>query len=149
MPVIKIDGLLSVSIPEYQVDQRTNPANGNPWANEAEAAVWEAKTRKQMDADHAALVAPPAPPAPPLVGPPIASFDFYRRFTPGERIAIRSLAKVDPVAEDFMHTLDAAIASGTPVRRDDPDLVAGLAYLSTHPTPTPCLTSARTAELVT
>lgn len=58
-----------------------------------------------------------------------AAFDFYRRFTSPERIAIRTLAKTDPIAEDFLHTLDAAIASKSNVLAEDSDTVAGLSYL--------------------
>lgn len=57
------------------------------------------------------------------------AFDFYRKFTSAERIAIRERAKTDPIAEDIYGTLNAAIASGSNVRSDDPDTVAGLAYL--------------------
>ena len=57
------------------------------------------------------------------------AFDFYRKFTSVERIAIREFAKTDPVAEDFYATLNAAIASGANVRDDDVDTRNGLAYL--------------------
>ena len=57
------------------------------------------------------------------------AFDFYRKFTSGQRIAIRELAKTDPAAEDFMRTLDAAIASGARVVANDPDTANGMAYL--------------------
>jgi hypothetical protein len=57
------------------------------------------------------------------------AFDFYRRLTSAERIAIRERAKTDPIAEDIYATLNAAIASGANVRDDDPDTLAGLAYL--------------------
>lgn len=57
------------------------------------------------------------------------AFDFYRKFTSQERIAIRSRAKTDPVVEDIYATLNAAVASGANVRDDDPDTVQGLTYL--------------------
>lgn len=68
--------------------------------------------------------------------PPVAAtwpaFDFYRKFTSTERIRARALASVDPVADDIMRTLDAAIASGSNVRADDPDTINGLNYLSAY-----------------
>jgi len=72
-------------------------------------------------------------PDPPAVIPPNQwpAFDFYRKFTAAQRIAIRTLANTDPVVADFMHTLDSAIASGTSVIANDPDLTSGLAYLTT------------------
>lgn len=60
------------------------------------------------------------------------AFDFYRKFTSTERIRARALASVDPVADDIMRTLDAAIASGSNVRADDPDTINGLNYLSAY-----------------
>lgn len=59
------------------------------------------------------------------------SFDFYRRFTSAERILIRNTAKVDPIVEDFMHTLDAAIASKSNILASDQDTINGLNYLKT------------------
>jgi hypothetical protein len=53
------------------------------------------------------------------------AFDFLRRFEPQERIAARTLAKSDPVVEDFMDLLGRA----TNVVSDDPDTVAGMNYL--------------------
>jgi hypothetical protein len=78
----------------------------------------------------------------------IPSFDFYRRFTPAERIAVRALAKTDPIAEDFLHTLDSAIASQVNVRSDDPDTRAGLAYLEAMPVGNPVLSLGRSLELL-
>lgn len=52
------------------------------------------------------------------------AFAFLRRFTADERIGIRTRAKSDPVAEDFMALLDKA----SQVESDDADLVAGLTY---------------------
>lgn len=49
---------------------------------------------------------------------------FLQRMTPQERIAIRTAAKVDPVAEDFIHMLDIADDVGL----DHPDTIAGLGY---------------------
>ena len=78
----------------------------------------------------------------------IPAFDFYRRLTAAERIAIRMLAATDPIANDFLHTLDSAIASGTAVSATDPDLLAGMAYLQVHPAASPCLTAARVATIL-
>lgn len=84
---------------------------------------------------------------PPAVVRSWPAFEFYRRLTSAERIAVRSLAKTDPIAEDVIHTLDAAIASGTQVRSDDPDLIAGMAYLSATPVGSPVLAPGRAAEI--
>lgn len=86
-----------------------------------------------------------APPAEPKAW---QAFDFYRRFTTAERIAIRNLAQTDSIAADFMATLDATIASGARVVANDPDLLAGLGYLQTKPTGSPVLTAGRAAELL-
>lgn len=54
-----------------------------------------------------------------------SAFDFLRRFTVQERVAARTLAKTDPVVEDFMDLLNKAAN----VLSDDPDTVAGMGYL--------------------
>ena len=90
---------------------------------------------------------PPAP-TPPPAPTALPAFQFYRALTAAERIAIRALAASDPLAADFMHTLDNAIASATPVSKSDPDLVAGMNYLSTQPAGSPCITPARVAALM-
>lgn len=70
------------------------------------------------------------PDAPEVAAPRVwPAFDFYRKFTMAEYIAIKELAKTDPVADYFLGTLDRAIASGSNVRSDDPDTIGGLAYL--------------------
>lgn len=48
--------------------------------------------------------------------------EFKRRLTQPERVAIRTVAKENPVVEDFMDMLDSA----TEVRSDDPDVIGGL-----------------------
>ena len=83
-----------------------------------------------------------------IIQPIVQPFAFYRALTAAERIAIRALAATDPVATDFLHTLDNAIASGTPISKSDPDLIAGMAYLSTNPAVSPCITPARVATLM-
>ena len=72
------------------------------------------------------------------------AFDWYRRFSQAERIAIRTLAQTDAIATDIMTTLDHAIASGSNVRADDPDTINGLAYL----TSAGVLAMGRSAELL-
>jgi hypothetical protein len=52
-------------------------------------------------------------------------YTFLKRLTSAERIAIRTLAKTDVIAEDFMNLLDQ---SGD-VIRSNPDVLAGLNYL--------------------
>ena len=76
------------------------------------------------------------------------AFDFYRRFTVAERVGIRTLAQTDPIAADFIATLDATIASGARVLANDPDLIAGLGYLQTQPAGSPVFTAGRVAELI-
>ena len=77
-----------------------------------------------------------------------SAFDFYRKFTLAERIRVRALAATDPIANDIIHTLDSAMASGTPVRADDPETIDGLAYLSVNPSGDPAITPARAIELL-
>lgn len=76
--------------------------------------------------DHVELPAElPAEPAPlPLIV--WTPTGFLRRLTQDERIAARDLAKTDARAADFLHLLDRA----EEVRSDDPDTLAGLAYLT-------------------
>lgn len=52
--------------------------------------------------------------------------DFLRKFTPAERIAIRTAAKQVPELDDFMFLLEAAAE----VHSDNPDVVAGLTLLT-------------------
>ena len=60
------------------------------------------------------------PPAKPVL---LTQLAFLRRFTPQERIAIRS--STDPIIIDFLHLLSLA----QDVRLDDLDTVAGVNYL--------------------
>lgn len=53
------------------------------------------------------------------------SFDFLRRFTAAERVAARTLAKTNPIIEDFMDLLGKA----ENVLSSDPDTQAGMGYL--------------------
>jgi hypothetical protein len=66
--------------------------------------------------------------------------EFKRRMTQTERVTVRTLAKTEPVIEDFMDLLDAA----TEVRSDDPDLAAGLNMLES----VGVLTAGRTNEIL-
>lgn len=52
--------------------------------------------------------------------------DFLRKFTPAERIAIRTAAKQVPELDDFMFLLEAAAE----VHSDNEDVVAGLRLLT-------------------
>ena len=88
---------------------------------------------------------------PPVPAVPVRIFDafvFYRKFTSAERIAAKTLALTDMNAADFMHTLDNAIAAKANVRSDDPDTIAGLAYLSAMPVANPVLAAGRSAALL-
>ena len=71
----------------------------------------------------------------PFVPPPIterfiSGVEFLRRFTSAQRIAIRTLTKTDPVADDFMRLLDATIAQGSGVNLMDQDTIDGVGYLA-------------------
>lgn len=74
--------------------------------------------------NHDPLVEAPVDPA----QQPLRTWDqteFLRRLTQQERIAIRALARNNPVVEDY-----EALLKGTPrVRNDDPDVVGGLTML--------------------
>lgn len=59
------------------------------------------------------------------------ALDFVRRFTQAERIAIRTLAKSNGQAEDFLDLLDKAAAVGTHIHADDPDVINGLLAFTT------------------
>lgn len=63
--------------------------------------------------------------------PPLSwdAYDFKMRFTAAERMAVRSRAKTDPVAEDFMDMLDTAAATNTRIFSTDALVAAGLQYL--------------------
>ena len=60
----------------------------------------------------------------------ISGVEFLRRFTPAQRIAIRTLTKTDPIADDFMRLLDATIAQGSGVNLMDQDTIDGVGYLA-------------------
>jgi len=91
------------------------------------------------------IVPDPITPAPAASWP---AYEFYRRFTSAERIAIRALADVDPIEYDFLRTLEHAISSNSSVMSNDPDLIAGLAYLESHPIGSPCLSMGRAAIIL-
>lgn len=54
------------------------------------------------------------------------AYDFKLRFTPAERMAIRTAAKASPDVDDFLDLLDTAAATGTRIKADDALLNAGL-----------------------
>ena len=72
------------------------------------------------------------------------ALDFMRLFTQTERIAIRTLAKSNTAAEDFLDLLDKAAATGTLVHSNDPDLLAALSAFETAG----ALAEGRAAEIV-
>lgn len=55
----------------------------------------------------------------------VSSYEFMRRFTRDERIAIRTAAKTDPILEDWL--LMSGAATGIPL--NDADTQAGMDYL--------------------
>lgn len=68
----------------------------------------------------------PEPDPPPEPQPPeLDKVDFLRLFTQAERIAIRQMAKTDPVVEDYQYMLDNASV----IRLSDPDILAGVPLL--------------------
>ena len=79
-------------------------------------------------ATHDHLVVPdPIPPAPPPRPAPVfLPIEFLRRFTPVERMSIRSFSRVDQVAEDFMALLEMTDA----IHTNDVDVIRGLMYLT-------------------
>lgn len=117
------------------IEQDVDP--GNPWIDCTGTSVGPGWTRVND-----AWV--PAP-APRLQWP---AFVWVRRMTAAERIATRTLANTDPIANDFIHLLDWAVASGTPIYADDADFRAGLVYLSANPAGSPVLAAGRSDALV-
>lgn len=53
------------------------------------------------------------------------AWEFKRKFTRDERIAVRELAKTDAVAADLLDILDSA----PEIRSDDPDIVSAMLHL--------------------
>lgn len=148
------DGIYVIEVPELGILQKTDPATGLPFASEAAAQSWiDGYTAAHAAALAAAMVAEDARRAAEALSIAalprfVSGFEFLRRFTVAERIAVRALAKTDPVAEDFLHILDSAIASGTAVWTDDPDLISGMGYLSANPTGSPVLNATRAAQIL-
>ena len=64
---------------------------------------------------------PPEPVTPPPVRE-LQKVEYLKRFTQEERIAIRTSAKVNAVAEDYIELMNAA----TVVHLDDPDTIKGV-----------------------
>ena len=60
-----------------------------------------------------------------VIGHELDGLEFMRRLTAMERIAARTLAKTDPIMEDFVALLDKADV----VHTDDPDLRSGIGYM--------------------
>ena len=80
---------IEVLVPEYQINQLTDPNTGLPWASVALATAWMQTAIATAQAAAAALVAP-TPPAyvPPAPVRLLPLFDFYQRFTQAEMTAI-------------------------------------------------------------
>lgn len=75
-----------------------------------------------------------------LLAPSWTVYEFLKRLTTTERVAIRTLAKTNPNVEDFMDLLNQ---SGDVVRAN-PDVAMGLNYLTSLGT----LAPGRTAEIL-
>ena len=75
--------------------------------------------------DHVVVPDEPAPPAPPPPSFVWTRLEYLRRFTPAERITIRTAAAQSPVLNDYMQLLDLA----EEVRSDDPDTIAAVQML--------------------
>lgn len=58
-------------------------------------------------------------------GREISRVGFLKRFTQGERVTIRAVAKDNAVLDDFMALMDAT----DPINLDDPDTIAGMNLL--------------------
>lgn len=76
-----------------------------------------------------AYVAPPTPVPDVAPAKEWAALDFYNRFTPQQRIKIRTAAKTDALVDDLVRTLDLYIADRRIVRNDGGDMSQGLAHL--------------------
>lgn len=76
------------------------------------------------DHDHAEVIEVSEPVAP-TPGRVMTKLEFLRRFTGAERIALRTVAKENPVVEDYMALLDAA----QEVNTADPDTSGGVMML--------------------
>lgn len=70
----------------------------------------------------------------------ITRIEFLRLLRDTERVAIRTLARTDAFAEDFVALLDAA----PEVHLDDADVARGLSYLTSKN----CLTADRVVEVL-
>lgn len=57
----------------------------------------------------------------------VSAFEFYRRFPQATRNQLRALRRQNADIDDFLDTLDKAVASGTRVHENDPDVRAALA----------------------
>lgn len=75
--------------------------------------------------DGKTFTAPVVEPAAPLVVRELSKIEYLKRFTQEERIAIRTAAKVNPVAEDYVELMNAAPV----IHMDDEDTIAGLQTL--------------------
>lgn len=94
-----------------------------------EAAAVLASQKDTPDLWETMLVAiTPEPYDPPETAPVVKTWtplQFMEEFTYEERVALRGLAKSDPMAEDWLDLLKASTA----VRMDDPRTTAGLNYM--------------------
>lgn len=93
----------------------------------ADLSAWSPEYADQLGfAGDGFLPFTPEPPPPPEPAPPeLDKVDFLRLFTQAERIAIRQMAKTDPVVEDYQYMLDNASV----IRLSDPDILAGVPLL--------------------
>lgn len=71
--ITKPNGQIVVSLPQFQLEQETDPATGLQWASVAAASAWEAATEPALDAQLTAQLTPPPPPPP----PPDAVWKWY------------------------------------------------------------------------
>ncbi len=81
MAIVNENGIIAVSLPAYQVYQTTNPANGQPWANAAQAQAWQDAQEPVFAARLAQqMTAPPPPPPPPPAYNKLTKRSFQKRF---------------------------------------------------------------------
>lgn len=108
-------------MPTYAVIRKSDQAEVYRYANPT-TVEWNGM--EFVTHDHIEVVEPVAPPQ----AVPVyewTTLDFLRRFTPAERIGIRTARATNPVLNDLFSMLEQA----TTVRSNAPDLIAGLGYI--------------------
>lgn len=108
----------------YTVTQKSTDTEITRYAAMSPVEQIDALAVPFADFDHTALPADGVVDAP-IVAMTWTKLEYLRRFTQGERIAIRTAARASPELEDYLQLLELA----TEVRSDDPDIIAALTTL--------------------